>query len=178
MLVDLEGDDGYEADANAQGAAAWGIGLLFGYRFLDGQLRLAGFVSGGIGALGLLVDGGGSDRYRCSRYGLGGAVHQSAALLLDLGGADRYDCKTMSLGAANAAGAFGHNAGGSDRYRGDGTCFGKVVRGEYQPGMRPVSRALFPDTAGKDSYEGREGAEDGRRWEDPDFPDLAVGADR
>lgn len=182
-LVDAEGNDAYESDVFGCGGAY----------FL---------------ALGLLVDGGGSDRYRAGRYGLGGAVHHAAALLLDLGGddayesdstvtsgcghdfacglhvdlagADRYETKTMSLGAANAAGAFGllFNLGGDDRYRGDGSCLGKVVRGEYQPGMTPVSRALFVDCGGKDSYAGREGAADGKFWMDPDFPDLAAGADR
>lgn len=239
LLADARGNDTYRAgglipdsDRDASRFISMSQGFGFGYRFLDGQLRLSGFVSGGIGALvdaagddayscdvfgcggayflslGLLVDGGGSDRYRCTRYGLGGAVHQSAALLLDLGGDDRYESestvtagcghdfacglhldlggsdryrlRTMSLGSANAAGAFGlfYNFGGNDEYRGDDSCFGKVVRGEYQPGMTPASRALFIDVGGNDVYEGREGPANGRRWSDPDFPDLAAGADR
>jgi hypothetical protein len=246
LLVDVRGNDAYragglipDAGRDATRFVTMSQGFGYGYRFLDAQMHLQGFVSGGVGALvdvqgddeytsdifgcggayffalGLLVDGGGSDRYRSGRYGLGGAVHHSAALLLDLGGDDRYESdstvtagcghdfscginvdlggsdryhvKTMSLGSANAAGAFGllFNLGGDDGYRGDGSCLGKVVRGEYQPGMTPMSRALFIDVEGKDAYAGpegaaggREGAAEGKRWKDPDFPELAVGADR
>jgi hypothetical protein len=129
----------------------------------------------------LLLDIGGDDRYESDSTVTAGCGHDFACgLHVDLGGVDRYDVKTMSLGSANSAGAFGllFNLGGDDEYRGDASCLGKVVRGEYQPGMTPVSRALFIDVEGKDAYAGRVGAVDGKRWKDPDFPELAVGSDR
>jgi hypothetical protein len=95
ILVDLAGDDHYEAQVFAQGV---------------------GFREG----LGILVDDGGDDRYEAAWYSMGAGAHRGAGVLLDRGaGRDRYAAShTMSLGAAHDfSAAFFLDEGGDDRYR-------------------------------------------------------------
>ena len=93
-LLDLAGDDRYEAQVFAQGA---------------------GFAEG----VGLLADGGGNDRYEAAWYAQGASAHLAVGVLLDEGeGADRYRAShATSLGAAHdrSAAAF-VDAGGDDDY--------------------------------------------------------------
>lgn len=94
VLLDLGGNDRYEAQVFAQGA---------------------GYFQG----LGLLVDGGGNDRFDAAWYAMGAAAHQAAGLLLKRGaGDDRYGAShSISLGAAHdfSVGVF-LDEGGNDRY--------------------------------------------------------------
>lgn len=94
ILLDLSGNDRYEAQVFAQGA---------------------GYFQG----LGLLVDGGGTDRFDAAWYAMGAAAHQAAGLLLKRGaGDDSYSAShSISLGAAHdfSVGVF-LDEGGNDRY--------------------------------------------------------------
>lgn len=94
ILLDLAGNDRYEAQLFAQGM---------------------GYFEG----LGLLVDDGGDDSYAVAWYGMGGGVHQAAGVLLDRGtGRDVYrSTHQVVLGAANdqSAGVF-VDEGGDDDY--------------------------------------------------------------
>lgn len=94
MLLDLAGNDRYEAQVMAQG---------FGYH--EG--------------LGLLLDDGGTDHFETAWYGMGAGVHHAAGVLLKRGiGNDVYrSAHEMVLGAGNdlSVGVF-VDEGGDDEY--------------------------------------------------------------
>jgi hypothetical protein len=92
-LIDLDGNDSYQADIFAQGNAYW-----FG--------------------LGMLVDRSGSDRYECFEHCQGESVHLGAGLLADLDGNDEYTAYEHAQGAGidRAAGVL-YDASGDDAYR-------------------------------------------------------------
>ncbi len=68
ILIDEAGNDYYDAEVYAQGAAYW-------Y------------------ALGFLFDGGGNDRYLETQYGQGAGIHLAIGSLWDRGGDDQYISK-------------------------------------------------------------------------------------
>ena len=94
-LVDLAGNDVYEADVYGQGAGYW-------Y------------------SVGLLLDAGGHDSYRVYQYGQGSGIHLSCGLLADAGGNDRYTGYVLSQGNAHdyAVGLL-LDKGGDDTYTAD-----------------------------------------------------------
>lgn len=100
-LVNIGGDDRYEADEFSQGGAYWlGLGLLF--------------------------DSAGNDLYRGSHYSQGFGCHQAAGALIDLCGDDTYwSTVSAAQGAAwdEAVGVL-IDADGNDSYRG-----GALVQG-------------------------------------------------
>jgi len=101
MLVNIGGDDRYEADEFSQGGGYW-LGL------------------------GVLCDTAGHDLYRGSHYSQGFGCHQAAGALIDLSGDDTYwSTVSAAQGAAwdEAVGVL-VDAGGNDSYRG-----GALVQG-------------------------------------------------
>jgi len=95
MLLDLEGDDVYQAQDVAQGAVLAGVGVLIDYAGDDrytGIRRLQGCAIGGIG---ILIDRAGNDAYRAALWaqGVGGPI--GFGLLDDLAGNDQYYCGGM-----------------------------------------------------------------------------------
>lgn len=92
MLVDLAGDDLYQAIDVAQGSSLAGVGILVDMAGNDryvAQRRVQGQTLGGIG---LLVDRTGNDVYRATMWGQGFAGPLGFALLDDLQGNDHYYC--------------------------------------------------------------------------------------
>ncbi len=90
MLVDVAGNDRYEAVDVAQGSSLGGVGVLVdmaGDDHFTGRCRVQGQAIGGIG---LLIDRTGEDRYRGAllAQGVGGPL--GFGLLADLTGADHY----------------------------------------------------------------------------------------
>lgn len=161
LLLDLAGDDRYEAQVFAQGV---------------------GYHEG----LGMLVDDGGDDRFAAAWYAMGAGVHQAAGVLLergrgndvyrsshevalgaandlsvgvfvDEGGDDTYEAGQLSLGVghANSTGVF-VDASGDDRYAvASGDC--RALGAAYQPdwgnaGESLPNLGLFMDLGGRDSY--------------------------
>jgi hypothetical protein len=161
MLLDLAGNDRYEAQVMAQG---------FGYH--EG--------------LGLLLDDGGNDHFETAWYGMGAGVHYAAGILLkrgigndvyrsthemvlgagndlsvgvfvDEGGDDDYSVGQLSLGVANAnsTGIF-VDAAGNDRYAvASPTC--RALGAAFMPAWGNAretlpSLGLFMDLGGVDSY--------------------------
>jgi hypothetical protein len=161
MLLDLAGNDRYEAQLMAQG---------FGY--YEG--------------LGLLLDDGGNDHFETAWYGMGAGVHFAAGVLLkrgvgndtyrsthemvlgtgsdfsvgvfvDEGGDDEYSVGELSLGVAyaNSTGIFVDGAG-NDRYTvASPAC--RALGASYMHAWGNVretlpSLGLFMDLAGVDSY--------------------------
>jgi hypothetical protein len=94
LLIDLAGDDQYEAQVFAQGA---------------------GYFEG----VGALIDAAGRDRFEAAWYAMGAAAHRAAGLFLKLGGrGDRYRAThSTSLGAAHDRSiAYFFDDDGDDRY--------------------------------------------------------------
>jgi len=90
MLVDVEGDDRYEARDVAQGSCIGGVGLLIdqaGNDRYSGFRRVQGHAFAGIG---WLLDREGDDQYHGAMWtqGMGGPL--GFAVLADLDGQDRY----------------------------------------------------------------------------------------
>ena len=161
MLLDLAGNDRYEAQVFAQGA---------------------GYYEG----LGMLLDDGGNDRFESAWYALGASAHYAAGILLkrgagndvyqsthemvlgtgndlsvgvfvDEGGDDEYTVGQLSLGVAyaNSTGIFVDGAG-NDRYTVvSATCraLGAAYVHEWgTPRETLPNLGLFIDLGGVDSY--------------------------
>jgi hypothetical protein len=161
MLLDLAGDDRYEAQVFAQGV---------------------GYYEG----LGMLVDDGGNDHFEAAWYAMGAGVHYAAGILLkrglgndvyrstheialgsandlsvgvfvDEGGDDAYTVGQLSLGVAvtNSTGLF-VDAAGNDRYAVmSPTCraVGAAYMHEWGNARETLpSLGLFMDLGGVDSY--------------------------
>ncbi len=96
-------------------------------------------------SLGLLVDSSGSDRYRATSYGQGVGTHAAAGCLLDLGGDDWYFSRTTSQGCGHdfSVGILWDRSG-DDAYRGVGLCQGA---GNAISGL-----GLLVDESGDDDY--------------------------
>jgi hypothetical protein len=97
VVIDLEGDDVYEA----------------------GSLGLA---TGRLG-VGMLVDGAGNDRYRFDS-GSGGAGFAGIGLLVDLNGDDRYEGSRFTQGVAIGGIGLLLDRSGNDDYRSFGYAIG------------------------------------------------------
>ena len=94
-LLDLDGNDAYDADVYGQGVS---------YYY----------------SAGFLLDGGGHDVYRVHHYGQGVGIHLSLGLLADFAGDDVYIGGTLAQGAAHdfAVGGLLDRVG-NDRYVAD-----------------------------------------------------------
>jgi len=168
-LVDLGGNDTYEADVFGQGVSYW------------------------YGA-GLLLDAGGDDTYSVYQYGQGAGIHLSSGLLADGGGKDFYTGYILVQGAAHDYGVgMMVEQGGDDTYTADHHAQGRAINNAMallvdeggddgyfarQPDQcqgvgndgdkrEYGSMALLLDLAGKDRYSC--GAQDGARMKRPDF---------
>jgi hypothetical protein len=161
MLLDMGGNDRYEAQVFAQGV---------------------GYYEG----LGMLVDDGGNDHFDAAWYAMGAAAHYAAGVLLkrgagndvyrsthemvlgtgndfsvgvfvDEGGDDEYTVGDLSLGFAyaNGTGIFVDGAG-NDRYTvASPNCraFGAAYMHEWGTARETLSNlGLFMDLGGVDSY--------------------------
>jgi hypothetical protein len=90
MLLDLEGNDVYDAMDVAQGSCIAGVGILIDYAGDDryrGLRRLQGQALGGVG---ILIDRAGKDDYRAAMWAQGFGAPMGFGLLDDLKGDDHY----------------------------------------------------------------------------------------
>jgi hypothetical protein len=164
VLLDVTGNDRYEADVFGQGSAYW-------Y------------------SLGVLVDGEGNDRYRATWYGQGVGTHAAVGCVVDRSGDDWYFSRNTSQGCGHdfSAGIL-HDAAGNDTYRGLALCQGagnawsglgilideagaddyRCSRRCWGFGSQEKQAAPFGfllDLSGTDRYDGPvAGAKDGARW--------------
>ncbi len=185
LLLDLAGNDRYEAQLMAQG---------FGY--YEG--------------LGLLLDDGGNDSFDAVWYAMGSAAHDAAGVLLkrgfgndvypsthaivlgsahdlsvgvfvDEGGDDAYSVGEMSLGVAhaNSTGIF-VDAAGNDRYTvSSPTCRALGAAFQHEWGIareRLANLGLFMDLGGLDTYPAHcERVANNRLWAGPRlWPQLGL----
>ncbi len=95
MLVDVAGDDVYDAKDIAQGSAVGGVGILIdtagndhyrGFRRVQGQA---------LGGLGILLDRAGKDDYHAAMWAQGFGGPLGFGVLDDLEGDDHYYCGGM-----------------------------------------------------------------------------------
>lgn len=149
LLLDRGGDDQYRLgnsplirpsaqlpDRNASLGQGAGYGIRAGF----------GDEGSGAGGLGLLVDLGGSDRYKAQVFGQGVGYQGGVGILIDSGGDDRFDATWYALGAAahGAAGVFVKRGQGDDRYR--------VSHVMGLGAAHDLSVASFEDEGGDDAY--------------------------
>lgn len=163
LLLDLAGDDRYEAQVFAQGVGYHeGLGLLLDDGGND-RFEAAWYAMGaGVhNAAGVFLERGtGNDSYRSSHeVALGAANDLSVGVFVDEGGDDAYAVGQLSLGVAHAnSTALFVDAAGNDRYTvASPTC--RALGGAYMPAWGNAretvpSLALFMDLGGNDSYPG------------------------
>ncbi len=161
MLLDLAGNDRYEAQVFAQGVGYYeGLGMLLDDGGND-HFESAWYAMGaGVHyAAGILLDRGvGNDVYRSTHeMVLGSGNDLSVGVFVDEGGNDEYTVGQLSLGVAhlNSTGIFVDGAG-NDRYTVmSPTC--RALGAAYQPAWGNPREALpnlglFLDLGGDDSY--------------------------
>jgi len=152
-LVDMAGEDRYQAGEFAQGGAyffaigilrdAGGNDLYYGNRYAQGF--------GCHQAFGALVDDGGNDTYySMTAAGQGSAWDESASLFLDRAGDDAYLAEDLAIGsAAHQSVAVFLDLGGRDTYRGG--LLGRSVGNNYhfdETGVRSLSLFLDAGSVG------------------------------
>ncbi|TFZ04677.1 hypothetical protein [Ramlibacter rhizophilus] len=194
LLLDLAGNDRYEAQVFAQGVGYYqGLGMLLDDGG-DDQFEAAWYAMGAAAheAAGVLLKRGtGKDAYRTSHpITLGSAHDLSVGVFVDEGGDDDYAAGTMSLGVAhaNSTGLF-VDAAGKDHYR-LATPDCRALGAAYQPAWGNVRESLpnlglFLDLGGIDRYPAHcaRAANDGlwpgpRAWPQLDLPsEAAAGMD-
>ena len=90
LLVDLAGDDKYDAQDVSQGACVAGVGILIDYAGNDSYRGLRRNQGSAMGGIAMLIDRAGNDSYHSSLYaqGFGGPI--GFGVLEDISGADHY----------------------------------------------------------------------------------------
>jgi len=92
MVLDLAGDDKYQAQDVAQGSAIGGVGILIDYAGSDEYLGLRRVQGHALGGIGLLIDRGGHDDYRAAMWAQGFGAPLGFGMLDDVEGNDHYFC--------------------------------------------------------------------------------------
>lgn len=157
-IVDLGGDDRYEAGEFSQaGAYYFGLGLihdLAGNDLYYGNRYGQAFAAHQ--AAGVLIDDAGDDVYwSMTAASQAGAWDQSMVMLVDRAGNDSYRCDGLGQGsAAQQALAILLDLGGDDHYVGRGSVQGLGGGNEYHYHVEGVLSfsALFDLGGGRDSY--------------------------
>jgi len=170
LLLDEQGDDQFMGDSHVQAVGlAKGIGLLHDAagddRYFAKGRYPTGYGTSGIfeawsqgcgmgfrtlasGGLGVLLDGGGTDRMEAGNFSQGGGYYYGYGILHAAGPEDdRYIGSRYNQGfSAHQALGYFHEAGGDDHY---------VTRNGVAQGLAwDESVTLFVDAAGNDHYQG------------------------
>lgn len=139
LVLDLEGDDRYEAGWLGQGAAFCGVGVLLDRAGSD-QYQAAEYAQGAaLFGAGLLLDQEGNDTYSAARHGQGLGGPRGFGLLRDAQGDDQYRVDGKVPSAYGDEGLFEGWAQG----------VGCGVRGYAEGGI-----GLLLDQRGNDQYQG------------------------
>ncbi len=146
ILIDIQGDDEYDAPSLSQASAIGGIGILVDSAG-DDRYR-AGSMSQGFALYGiaLLLDAQGNDNYALAALGQGLGMTQGHASLLDLDGDDEYRAKGMiptNYGTPGLTDAWAQGVG-------------LGVRDHYPGGV-----GILQDFAGDDVYDAASFAQGG-----------------
>ena len=95
MLLDLQGDDVYEAQDLAQGSALAGVGILIDYAGNDRYIGIRRVQGNALGGIGIVIDRAGQDDYRAAMWAQGVGGPLGFGMLDDLSGNDHYYCGGM-----------------------------------------------------------------------------------
>ena len=173
IVIDLAGNDHYEARVGGPGAGWLGASVLIDMAGDDTYVSALGGCGAGAFGFGLLFDAAGADTYRCDAWSVGAGIY-GAGVLIDAGdGWDTYISQSMSQGVGGPAGVgLLIDAGGDDLYRANGP-----VPSSYDTpanfmsfsqgvgfGIRPYDHGGFGaliDYGGNDRYEGGEFSQGG-----------------
>jgi hypothetical protein len=90
MLLDLDGDDTYEAKDVAQGSGLFGVGILIDYAGKDSYRGVRRVQGSALGGMGILIDRSGDDHYRAAMWAQGFGGPLGFGLLDDIDGDDHY----------------------------------------------------------------------------------------
>lgn len=90
MLLDVGGDDIYDAQDVAQGATLAGVGLLIDFAGNDSYRGLRRAQGSAMGGIAILIDRAGNDAYHAALYAQGFGGPLGCGVLDDLDGADHY----------------------------------------------------------------------------------------
>ncbi|MFN0038987.1 MAG: PDZ domain-containing protein [Burkholderiales bacterium] len=172
-IVDLSGDDRYEAVRGGPAAGWLGVAILMDRAGNDHYESSLGGCGAGLLGIGLLFDYSGADTYHCAAWSLGAAVYGSG-MLIDRGKeADTYVSQTFSqaVGGPRGLGVL-LDENGDDLYRANGpvpSAYG--TPGSYMAfsqgvgvGIRPYDTGgvgVLLDLGGNDRYEGGEFSQGG-----------------
>jgi hypothetical protein len=172
-VVDLAGNDRYEASAGGPGGGWLGVAVLLDRSGDDRYSAVLGGCGAGVYGFGMLFDAAGNDIYRCDAWSSGAGIY-GAGMLLDAGsGADAHHSQSLSQGVGGPAGAgLLIDEGGEDLYRANGTdqsAYGTpAVYMSFSQGVgfgiRPYDHGGFGallDFGGNDRYEGGEFSQGG-----------------
>jgi hypothetical protein len=172
-IVDLQGDDGYEARFGGPGAGWLGAAVLIDMAGDDRYASALGGCGAGAFGFGLLFDAAGADTYRCDAWSAGAGIY-GGGVLIDAGdGWDAYLSQSLSQGVGGPGGAgILIDAAGEDLYRANGpvpsaydtpATFMSFSQG-VGFGIRPYDQGGFGgllDFGGNDRYEGGEFSQGG-----------------
>ena len=173
-LIDLDGNDIYEANNFCQGAAIMGVGAIWDKKGNDKYKAKAFCQGAAMFGLGTILEDKGSDLYDCATLGQAGATTLGLGILSDLEGDDKYklavDNKTeiSDLTGYGQGGAVSFRAfpwkkeftpyggvgllvddKGNDEYHAKGWC--------SQGGSYIMSLGALVDNSGNDNYKSSTG---------------------
>ncbi|HEY7677250.1 MAG TPA: hypothetical protein VIG69_09270, partial [Candidatus Methylomirabilis sp.] len=136
ILVDVAGDDTYEAGSLAQGAGVFGVGILADLAGNDRYAARALAQGAGTFGLGILAEAGGEDQYRAQTMAQGVGLVAGLGALVEWAGDDVY---TLEGGPADP------------RQGGHAQSFGQGMGMGFRP-HASGGIGLLVDAAGNDLY--------------------------
>ena len=150
MLVDSAGNDHYNTEnEHDPNGGPFGAERFIHFAQGAGYGRRADYVDGHswAGGVGMLVDGGGDDRYDCEVYGQGTGYWYAVGMCIDKGGNDLHHAGWYSLGGSPHMGVgIFQDDDGDDRYY--------LKHMQSLGNGRDFSIGWFEDSAGNDWYQG------------------------
>ena len=172
-VIDLEGDDRYEAFRGGPAAGWLGVSLLIDRAGNDHYETALGGCGAGVLGFGLLFDDAGVDTYHCAAWSLGTGFYGSGVVIDQGARSDVYLSEVFSQGVGGPRG-FGLllDAGGADLYRANGPVASTYgVPATYMAFSQGVGVGIRPydfggvgallDLGGNDRYEGGEFSQGG-----------------
>jgi hypothetical protein len=97
MLLDLDGNDTYDARTFSQGCGRFGVGVLYDAGGRDTYTSLGFSQGAGLYGSGILFDRAGDDSYRTVYYAQGYGFSRGLGLLADAAGSDSYTADDTNL---------------------------------------------------------------------------------
>ncbi|MFB2938948.1 hypothetical protein ACE1B6_27155 [Aerosakkonemataceae cyanobacterium BLCC-F154] len=146
VLMDMQGNDIYQAEYFSQGVGIFGTGILYDAQGEDTYGGIGNLQGSGSFGMGLLIDNQGSDRYSLYRYGQGYGFTKGVGLLLDSEGDDYYIGMEDKYPNGGPFGAEKHV------HFSQGAAFGR--RADYNDGHSWAGgMGMLIDGTGNDRYE-------------------------